>query len=103
MLRNYGDPHHLHPYYGLHCDYYWRIKIERFNIYGGTALHVIISLTFIPCFLSAFHTDTLTLSMGPVTRAVQTGIGLVAELKAAKRERKDSETWKDEGEHARML
>lgn len=38
--------------------------------------------------------------MGPVTRLVQTGIGLAAELKAAKAERKSAEVFKDEGKPA---
>lgn len=37
--------------------------------------------------------------MGPVTRAVQTGIGLAAELKAARKERKASEVSRGNGEH----
>ena len=37
--------------------------------------------------------------MGPVTRAVQTGIGLAAELKAARKERKASEISHGNGEH----
>ena len=36
--------------------------------------------------------------MGLVTRAVQTGIGLAAELKAARKERKASEISRDNGE-----
>lgn len=37
--------------------------------------------------------------MGLVTRLVQTSIGLAAELKAAKKERKASELSDDTGEH----
>ena len=35
--------------------------------------------------------------MGPVTRLIQTGIGLAAELKAAKEERKAAQVPKDDG------
>lgn len=41
--------------------------------------------------------------MGPVTRAVQTGIGLAAELKAAHKERKSLAEDNNNGEIAKTL